>query len=115
MPSGRWIQDPETGELLEPEEYYAIKASRHKGKGAYIMPDITPFVSPLDYSEISSRPALREHEKRHNVFQVGTDLKPSDYDVSKVRNVDSDKSRKAMESAFREAWQRHGPPKKERG
>jgi hypothetical protein len=39
-----------------------------------VMPDITAFVSPLDFkTEISSRSALREYEKRHGVKQVGTD------------------------------------------
>jgi hypothetical protein len=31
------------------------------------MPDIQPFVSPVDGSVISSRSAWREHDKRHGV------------------------------------------------
>lgn len=34
------------------------------------MPDIEPFVSPVDGSVITGRAALREHNKRHNVTNV---------------------------------------------
>lgn len=35
-----------------------------------IMPDIEPFVSPIDGSVITGRRALEEHNKRHNVTNV---------------------------------------------
>lgn len=38
-----------------------------------IMPDISAFRSPVDSSVISSRPALAEHNKRHDVIQIGND------------------------------------------
>lgn len=31
------------------------------------MPDIEPFVSPVDGSVVTGRAALREHNKKHNV------------------------------------------------
>lgn len=34
------------------------------------MPDLEPFVSPVDGSIISGRAALREHDKRHGVTNV---------------------------------------------
>lgn len=35
-----------------------------------IMPDLQPFVSPIDGKEVSGRAALREHDKRHGVTNV---------------------------------------------
>lgn len=35
-----------------------------------IMPDIEPFVSPIDGSVISGRRALEAHNRRHNVTNV---------------------------------------------
>lgn len=49
-------------------------------KAHYVMSDIAAFQSPLDFTEISSRSALREHEKRHGVRQCGELNKVSDYD-----------------------------------
>jgi hypothetical protein len=34
------------------------------------MPDIEPFVSPIDGRVISGRAALRDHNKQHNVTNV---------------------------------------------
>jgi len=53
------------------------------------MSDIEPFVSPLDGKVIGSRSALREHERRHNVRQIGNDwsgsTRPDNWD--EIRNV----------------------------
>jgi glycine cleavage system H lipoate-binding protein len=38
-----------------------------------VMKDIEPFVSPVDGKVVGSRSALREHERRHNVRQIGND------------------------------------------
>ena len=35
--------------------------------GHMIMPDIEPFISPIDGSVVSSRSRWREHDKRHGV------------------------------------------------
>ena len=43
--------------------------------GAYVMPDITPFVTQ-DKVEITSRSALRAYERSRGVRQVGNDWKP---------------------------------------
>ena len=41
--------------------------------GLSIVRDVDPFQSPMDGSIIGSRRDLREHEKKHNVRQVGND------------------------------------------
>lgn len=70
-----------------------------------LMDDIKPFRSPIDGKEISSRSALREHEQRHGVRQVG-DLKPHEFD-NRTRVTESFKE-KAFEDAFRKAVQKVG-------
>ena len=50
----------------------------------YVVKDIEPFVSPIDKSVVSSRSGLREHERKHNVRQIGNDWsgssKPSNWE-----------------------------------
>jgi len=58
----RWIQHPETHELIPADEYV-----RPKSPGVYVMEDIKPFVSPVDGTVISSRPHLEAHNRRHGV------------------------------------------------
>ena len=60
MPS--WIQHPETGELIPRDQYVRPKSTSH-----HIMEDIKPFISPVDGSQISSRPQLEAHNRRHGV------------------------------------------------
>tara|TARA_R110000803_G_C11989465_1_gene321778 strand:+ start:1020 stop:1352 length:333 start_codon:yes stop_codon:yes gene_type:complete len=60
-----FVQDPETHELIPKEEYHAHLAE--KGRAAYIRDDLSPFVSPIDGSVISSRTHLREHNRKHSV------------------------------------------------
>lgn len=38
-----------------------------------VMPDIEPFQSPIDWKWVTSRTERREHNKRHNVIDVGND------------------------------------------
>lgn len=38
---------------------------------AYIMPDKSPYVSPMDGSYITSRSHHREHMRKHNVIEAG--------------------------------------------
>ena len=74
--------------------------------GPFLMPDITPFQSPINFGEISSRSALREHEKRYGVRQCGELNKPEDYSNASRRTESFD--RKRLETAFREALGKHG-------
>ena len=81
--------------------YEAIKWTPHKNskraekafsRSAHnIMKDIEPFLSPVDGSYVTSRSELREHEKRHNVRQIGNDWagseRPSNWDT--IKNVNN--------------------------
>jgi hypothetical protein len=53
-----------------------------------IIKDIEPFQSPVDGSYVTSRSELREHEKRHNVRQIGNDWAGSERPVNwdQIRN-----------------------------
>lgn len=46
--------------------------------GVSVISDISPFVSPIDSTEITSRSALREHERKHQVRQIGNDYAGSE-------------------------------------
>ena len=70
------------------------------------MPDIAPFVSPLDYSVVSSRSTLREHEKRHNVIQVGDLKTPQDFSNAEKRSEAFNEKR--FENAYRTALEKKG-------
>lgn len=104
--SGRWVVEPGTGNLIDWTKYYAQKAAE-RNPAAYFVPDLKSFISPLDGKEISSRSQLREHEARHNVRQVGNDLKLPDYDAASVRKR-APQSDRAMSAAFHTALQKAG-------
>jgi hypothetical protein len=73
----RYIQHPETLELIPAEEYVAP----HKS-GPTIIPDIAPYKSMVTGEIIDGRKAHREHLMRHNVVEVG-----NDFDKPKPRPV----------------------------
>jgi len=60
MPS--WVQCSVTGKMIPKEEY-----SRYLDKSAAVHEDVKPFRSPIDGTLISSRAALRSHNKKHGV------------------------------------------------
>lgn len=63
-----------------------------------VMSDITPFVSPIDGTEISSRSNLKAHERRYRVKQAG-DFKEGEL-VAKENKRVADSLREAeMETA----------------
>lgn len=85
----------------------ARKTQETGGQSApYFLPDIKPFQSPIDFSEISSRSALREHERRHGVRQCGDLKTPQDFDNASKRS-EAFSERKIAE-AFRHALERTG-------
>ena len=45
----------------------------HRPVNFHVIPDIREFTSPIDGKRITSRKALREHNARHNVIDVGND------------------------------------------
>ncbi len=71
--------------------------------GPFFMKDIAEFVSPIDYSVISSRSQLREHEQRHQVRQVGSDLKPHEYAANKPVQLNE----RRLADAYRSALEKH--------
>jgi len=54
------------------ERFTSVKPKKEKPR-LFIVSDIEPFESPIDKSVISSRSSLREHERKHNVRQIGND------------------------------------------
>jgi len=98
---GRWIWDEASQSVLEADEYWRRKSE--KGSAPTVMPDIKAFISPLDGKEVGSRSALREHEKKHNVVQIGNDLKQRDYDVAQKRQ--NPLNERALENAYRQTVQ----------
>ncbi len=81
-----------------------VKRATKVGKAPTFMPDIAPFVSPITKREISSRSQLREHNKAHGVFQVGNDIKPSEY----TSRAPSQMNERAFERAFNTALDKSG-------
>lgn len=62
----RYIQDPETLELVPAHEY-----RRPARSGLEIMSDIQPYRSIIDGSVITSRSRHREHLRQHGCIEVG--------------------------------------------
>jgi len=58
-------------------------------RGIEVIKDIEPFISPIDGNTIGSRSVLREHERRHNVRQIGNDWAGSERPINwdQVKNV----------------------------
>ena len=63
MTKRSWVQV--NGKLIPKEEFHGTN-SRAK-TGILFIPDIEPFVSPVDGKIINSRPQLRAHNKFHDV------------------------------------------------
>ena len=70
----------------------------------HVMPDIEPFVSPIDQTVIGSRPQLEAHNKRHNVTNTA-DYSP-DYVAKKGKQRIREQDRIA-ESQRTEAMYRY--------
>lgn len=67
----RYIQDPETLELVPAEDYHP----RMEVNAPMVMPDIQPYRSMVDGSEISSRSQHRSHLRQHRLVEVGNETK----------------------------------------
>jgi hypothetical protein len=62
MATTSWIQID--GKLIPKEEYYGNNV---RNQAPMVMPDIEPFVSPIDGQVITTRPMLKRHNKAHGV------------------------------------------------
>ena len=59
----RWVQDKESGRLIEvPADYKPPPR-----KAPWVRGDIEPFISPVDRKPITTRSELRAHNRIHNV------------------------------------------------
>lgn len=98
-----WLKDPE--KRLPPRKKVKRKLPDRRSTAVaspYVMGDIKPFVSPVgeDNEVISSRPQLREHEKKHNVVQTG-----NDFPVGSIGAKNEAKKAKLIERAkFATEW-----------
>lgn len=64
----RYIQHPETLELIPAEEYERPKFTTH-----FVWNDIQPYRSQIDGSMISSRSTHKAHLKAHGCVEVGNE------------------------------------------
>lgn len=65
--------NPETKEMEE------ITSNATREKFGMVLPDIEPFVSPVDGSVISSRSHLREHMRQHGLAHTEDFSKPGGF------------------------------------
>lgn len=91
----RYIQNPETLELIPAEEYV-----RPSTDAPMIMGDITPYKSMITGEMIQGRRQHREHLRQHNCIEVGNERIGPRQEVRPDRN--------ALKRAAHEALQRHG-------
>ena len=77
MARHRWIY--EGGEVVAEYKDDALLWSKQpeekKDTSAYVMPDIQPYKSMVDGSEITSRSVHRSHLRQHNLVEVGNETK----------------------------------------
>jgi hypothetical protein len=83
---GSFIQDPETGELVPKDQYYAPSNASH-----YVMPDIQPYQSMQTGEMITSRSHHRAHLKQHGLIEIGNEIKTA---MTKQQPRDDRESRK---------------------
>ncbi len=70
MSRQRYIQDPDTLELVPVEQYIA----RREANAPYILPDIQPYQSMQTGEMITSRSQHREHLKQHGLIEIGNEI-----------------------------------------
>ena len=65
MTRRRWVQDHETGKLVE----VSTARRRPPPDAPVVIGDLEPFKSPIDGKLIGSRRELRQHNREHGVTQ----------------------------------------------
>ncbi|HKJ74536.1 MAG TPA: hypothetical protein VKA19_10505 [Alphaproteobacteria bacterium] len=63
--------------------------AEQRARGHQIMPDIEPFVSPIDGNVVGGRAQKREHMRVHDVIEVGNE-KLSTRKMPDPKNIASD-------------------------
>ena len=66
----RYIQHPETLELIPAHEY------DYTPKAAYVIGDISPYQSMATGELIGGRRQHREHLKQHRLIEIGNEIQP---------------------------------------
>jgi hypothetical protein len=74
----RYIRDLFTKEYRWEEDSGPVrivygKAEAKRSGGLQVIPDIEPFISPLDGSVVSGRRQRRDHMRAHGVVEVGNE------------------------------------------
>ncbi len=65
----RWVRDePTVGHNGGP-----VLDKPRRARGLYVVPDIEPFISPLDGSVVAGRRQRRDHMRAHGVVEVGNE------------------------------------------
>lgn len=64
--AGRWIQDRETGRLVEESVWIAMHSNEPKGRSAYVWRDVPDYQSPVDGRLVSGRRQRRYDLQRTN-------------------------------------------------
>jgi hypothetical protein len=54
----------------------AFMDQQERATGAYIVSDMTPFISVVDGSVVTSRSSHREHMRKHDLIEVGNERMP---------------------------------------
>lgn len=81
MARERWKHDPATRKLVLVEAFgdpIAPKAlarpnSTVEKRRIHVIRDLEPYISPIDRSVVGDRTAHRDHMRRHNVVEWGTE------------------------------------------
>lgn len=68
-----FVQDRNTGEIIEIDRAALARRRAERPRGPYIMTDIRPYRSVIDGSMITSRSQHREHLARHGCHEVGNE------------------------------------------
>lgn len=71
MTKRRYIQDRETGELIEVGECYNITPS----SGPFIQGDIQPYQSMVDGRMVTSRSQHRNQLRQHGLIEIGNETR----------------------------------------
>lgn len=69
MTRKRWIQCPETLELIPADEYQP----RARESGPFVMADLQPYKSMITGEQINGRRQHREHLRQHGCIEVGNE------------------------------------------
>ena len=100
-----YVQDRETGELIEKGEWLERQAA--KGQAPLVMGDIDPYISTIDGSIIGSRSTHRRHLAQHGKVEIGTE------DINRARTYfdrppESKQEKRQRLDAVIAACEKHG-------